>query len=162
MMSRCFLVAVVIMAMLAQLSLAISQTNINAILKKHNQYRAKHRAPALKWDKTVAQYAQKWTNRCVFQHSGSSQYGENIAMGYGSWNQVVAGWYNEVKDYDYSNPGFSGSTGHFTQVVWKGTTKIGCGFSNCGGKKIYSCNYKKPGNYQGEFPQNVLPPKKSS
>jgi hypothetical protein len=74
MMNRLLLVAVVVMALLAQLSVAISQKNINAILKKHNQYRAKHGAPALKWDKTVAQYAQKWTNRCVFQHSGVSGY----------------------------------------------------------------------------------------
>lgn len=71
-MNRLLLVAVVVMALLAQLSVAISQKNINAILKKHNQYRAKHGAPALKWDKTVAQFAQKWTNGCVFQHSGVS------------------------------------------------------------------------------------------
>ncbi|CAO3582619.1 unnamed protein product [Absidia cylindrospora] len=150
------------LALMVQVCFAMSQKDIKNILKKHNQYRAKHGAPALKWDKNVAQFAQKWTNRCVFQHSGNPSYGENIAMGYGSWNQVVKGWYDEVKDYDYSNPGFSGTTGHFTQVVWKGTTKIGCGFSKCGGKKVYSCNYKKPGNYMGEFPKNVLPPKSKS
>ena len=30
-------------------------------------------------------------------------------------------------DYDYGNPGFKGGTGHFTQVVWKSSTKLGIG-----------------------------------
>ncbi|CAO3587763.1 unnamed protein product [Absidia cylindrospora] len=153
----CLLIVAVFMVI--QSSYALPQNDINAILQKHNQYRAKHGAPALKWDKNIAQFAQRWTTGCAFQHSGNPSYGENIAMGYGSWDQVVSAWYDEVKMYDYSNPGFAGSTGHFTQVVWVGTTKIGCGFTECGGRKIYSCNYKKPGNYMGQFPENVLPPK---
>ena len=30
--------------------------------------------------------------------------------------QLHTAFYNEVKDYDYDNPGFSLKTGHFTQV----------------------------------------------
>ncbi len=38
--------------------------------------------------------------------------------------------YNEIKDYRYASPGFSGATGHFTQVVWKDSTKVGVGIAH--------------------------------
>ncbi|KAI8577656.1 hypothetical protein K450DRAFT_282434 [Umbelopsis ramanniana AG] len=131
----------------------------STILSAHNAYRAKHSAPALKWNSTLASYAQKWSDGCVFQHSGGP-YGENLAMGYGDWKSVVSAWYNEEKNYDYSKPGFSSSTGHFTQVVWVSTTQIGCGVKKCsnqGNAPIYTCSYAPPGNYLGEFEKNVLP-----
>jgi hypothetical protein len=36
-------------------------------------------------------------------------------------------WYNEVSKYDWGSPGYSGITGHFTQVVWKASTELGFG-----------------------------------
>ena len=36
-------------------------------------------------------------------------------------------WYNEINSYDFGSPGYSESTGHFTQVVWKASTKLGIG-----------------------------------
>jgi uncharacterized protein YkwD len=60
------------LALFFELGQALSQSDINTILTSHNQYRAKHGAPALKWDSSAAVFAQKWTNRCVFQHSGVS------------------------------------------------------------------------------------------
>ena len=36
-------------------------------------------------------------------------------------------WYNEIKSYNYAKSGFSGATGHFTQLVWKSTTSVGFG-----------------------------------
>jgi len=55
-------------------------------------------------------------------------------------------------------------TGHFTQVVWKGTTSIGVGVATVpdpkyGSSTVVVVNYSPPGNCQGQFPQNVLPPK---
>ena len=67
-------------------------------------------------------------------------------------------WYDEVDRYNYNNPGFSGATGHFTQVVWKDTKKLGCAISNCPGQgDIYVCHYDPAGNYAGQFEENVLP-----
>ncbi|CAO3611543.1 unnamed protein product [Cunninghamella blakesleeana] len=160
-MNKLFILVIGVLVLIqTSLVTAMSQKDINNILKIHNKYRSKHRAPALKWDKAIASFAQSHSRKCVFQHSGKKGYGENIAMGYRSWNDVINAWYNEEKDYDYNNPVFGSGTGHFTQVVWKGTKKIGCGVTSCNGSKYYSCNYKAPGNYYGEFEKNVLPPKK--
>jgi len=66
-------------------------------------------------------------------------------------------WYDEMKFYNYGRPGFSSQTGHFTQVIWKGSTKlgVGIGFSSDKRKVYVVANYSPPGNYQGQFPQNV-------
>ena len=67
-------------------------------------------------------------------------------------------WYNEVSKYNYNNPVFGMDTGHFTQVVWKSTTKLGCGLGIASNNYAYgACNYSPPGNVQGAFAQNVLP-----
>ncbi|KAL1936315.1 hypothetical protein VTP01DRAFT_449 [Rhizomucor pusillus] len=128
------------------------------VLKLHNEFRAKHSAPALEWSTKLAEYAQKWSDRCVFEHS-QGPYGENLAMGYGSWTDAITAWYDEYKEYDYSNPGFSSATGHFTQLVWKGTTQLGCGVTKCLNGPLYTCSYYKPGNIVGGtyFQENVLP-----
>ena len=72
----------------------------------------------------------------IYFYQGS--YGENLAKGYGDWKSAITAWYDEVSDYDYSNPGFSSSTGHFTQLVWVGTTKLGCGVADCNGSMYYN------------------------
>lgn len=66
--------------------------------------------------------------------------------------------YNEIKDYSYNNPTFSGSTGHFTQVVWKNCSEIGIGVANRNGTTYVVCNYNPHGNVMGQFAQNVLKP----
>ena len=52
---------------------------------------------------------------------------------------------------------FSGTTGHFTQLVWKGSQKIGCGAACNEKNKCYvTYNYSPAGNYEGWFASNVL------
>ena len=64
-------------------------------------------------------------------------------------------WYDEINDpgYDFNNPGYRNGIGHFTQMVWKSTEKLGCGVSG----EYLTCRYYPPGNYVGQFAQNVLP-----
>jgi hypothetical protein len=76
----------------------------------------------------------------------------------------VNDWYSEVSLYDFNNPGFSNNTGHFTQVVWKNTTEIGCGVrTDCPTPAAWPfayhlvCQYSPPGNFTGQYSQNVMP-----
>jgi hypothetical protein len=56
---------------------------------------------------------------------------------------VADAFYEEVKDYDYSDPSLStGVVDNFTQVVWNGTCRIGCGFVG----QYAVCRYGPPGN----------------
>jgi uncharacterized protein YkwD len=135
-----------------------------AILAAHNQHRADHCAPALTWSDELAAVAQAWADQlrdagCAFEHS-STPYGENLAAGTtGSLSpgDVIAMWYDEIADYDFKKGGFSMSTGHFTQVVWKDTTRLGCGVAQCSGMDIWVCNYDPPGNVERGYSKNVLP-----
>jgi uncharacterized protein YkwD len=130
----------------------------------HDAHRAKHCAPPLAWSGDVARAAQTWADRlardCSFNHSGS-KYGENLWAGSDgafTTRHVVDSWYAEVAKYDFKRPGFAMQTGHFTQVVWVGTARLGCGTATCKGNRIWVCNYDPPGNVEGQFKQNVLPP----
>lgn len=131
----------------------------------HNEVRAKHCAGPLTWSKKLADIAQNWANTlkskgCVFGHSPGAKYGENLAAGTeGALDptSTVAMWYDEIKLYKFPNGGFSAKTGHFTQVVWQSTQQVGCGHVTCNGNDIYVCNYDPPGNWEGQYRQQVLP-----
>jgi uncharacterized protein YkwD len=136
----------------------------NAMVDAHNAYRAKHCAPPLVWSDKLAKVAQRWADTlvkkgCAFEHSGSDL-GENLAAGTsGAFppERVVEMWYREVDLYDFKKGGFSMETGHFTQVVWKGTKSVGCGKATCNGLDVYVCNYDPAGNWERQYKQNVLP-----
>ena len=114
-------------------------------------------------------FAQNWVNRLANEdkmyHSSGSGFGENIFFQQGSECNMKIGitatnlWYNEVSMHNYSSNQFVYETGHFTQVVWKNSTELGIAKAVSGSGKCYiSANYKPPGNYEGQFIENVLPP----
>lgn len=157
-----------------------------AVLDHHNIHRANHSAPALVWDETLAGYAENTANGCVFAHDmnqGGGGYGQNLA----TWGTTGAmadlriksaamgitnQWYNDEMvnwgSYGAENPPSSqplGDFGHFTQVVWKSSTKVGCATVQCPAGSVLSfpawytvCNYNPPGNFGGRYGENVLPP----
>jgi pathogenesis-related protein 1 len=135
-----------------------------AMLEAHNTARAKHCAPPLTWSSELEAAAQKWADHlrdegCGFEHS-STDYGENLAAGTtGAMppEGVVQMWYDEKSKFDFKHGGFGMDTGHFTQLVWVGTTQVGCGMSQCNGFDVWVCNYAPPGNVDGEYRTNVLP-----
>ena len=75
-----------------------------------------------------------------------------------SGSVAVQDWYDEIKYYNFNQPGYSSAVGHFTQVVWKGSTNlgVGIGYANGGRTAVVVANYLPSGNYQGQFGQNVL------
>ncbi|KAK0246060.1 CAP domain-containing protein [Armillaria nabsnona] len=141
-----------------------SSSDINAYLEGHNTVRAQHGAADLTWSDELAGKAQQWANGCVFKHSGGSlgSFGENLAAGTGSGytiSSAIKSWTDEASSYDPNNPVAS----HFTQVVWKATSQVGCAVQSCDGifaasfgkASYYVCEYSPAGNVIGQFAGNV-------
>ncbi|CCM00951.1 uncharacterized protein FIBRA_02998 [Fibroporia radiculosa] len=113
-----------------------SQSDIDEYLSDQNTVRAQHGATPLTWNYTLAAAAQEWADGCVFDHSGGTL--ENLAAGTGSSygiSAAISSWTNEVSEYDPNDPVAS----HFTQVVWKATTEVGCAVQECNG--IFPASY---------------------
>jgi uncharacterized protein YkwD len=133
------------------------------ILNAHNEYRAKHGSPPLEWSEELANFARGVCNTCVMKHSGG-KYGENLyAASSLTPSDAVKSWYDEISLYPYGEPSWNTAWGHFTQVVWKETTKVGCYLrTDChgmpAGPNFLTCNYEVAGNMQGSFSKNVFPP----
>ncbi|HMR75943.1 MAG TPA: CAP domain-containing protein [Polyangiaceae bacterium] len=117
--------------------------------------------PPLAWSGALAQVAQGVADKCVWAHS-NNQYGENL---YASTNastpgQVVSSWVSEVADYDYASNSCSKVCGHYTQVVWAKSARLGCAKKTCtqnspfggGSWELWVCSYDPPGNFNNQNP----------
>jgi len=149
---------------------AITPDQISDITTYINTYRSKNGAPPLSYNSGITIFSQKWSDYLLtnnlFKHSGTQLYGENLAMfqGYGSdlVNLIklsIDAWYNEISLYNFSAPGFSEATGHFTCLVWLASTEFGIAisFDPKTTKAIITMNTSPPGNVIGQFQENVLP-----
>ncbi|KAE8140762.1 CAP domain-containing protein [Aspergillus pseudotamarii] len=104
----------------------------DTILSSSNNYRKEHNASDLVWNETLTRYAKDWAEGCRWKHS-HGPYGENLAFGYQNASAAVFAWGDERRMYDFKKPtGFSEETGHFTQLVWRSTTDVGCAAIDCG------------------------------
>lgn len=146
---------------------AVSSAEKKEMLELHNMYRCMAGVPALKWDVTLAKQAQSWADTGKTEHSTSrgafSKYGENMHYACPSDTPKTATewWYAEIKKY--STTSYYQSS-HYTQMVWAGSTKIGCGKGKapCGGD-LWFCQFTKIGNWNmpGSLAANVIAPTKS-
>lgn len=137
----------------------LSASDAAALLDLHNAWREKYNVPPLVWDDTVAVVAQDWAGQIAasgdFAHRPNNKFGENIwagTTGFFGPSSVVNSWGSEVSDYDFAtNTCAAGKAcGHFTQLVWARTTKLGCGKGTGNGNDYYVCNYDPPGNFIGQ------------
>jgi uncharacterized protein YkwD len=131
------------------------------ILNEHNSYRAKHCIPPLTWSPVLASSAQQWANRCTFDHQEDSDDGENLFWGSaGAFSQeaVVRSWYEEIEAYSFTAPSVNDETGHFTQVIWRASKRLGCAVARCRGRDFWVCRYSPAGNDEGRTMQNVPKP----
>ena len=134
------------------------------VLFHHNQHRANHSAEPCEWDAALAAAAEKIASTCVFKHQmnvDGLSYGQNIANGNPASqvgktisDQFYNGEFGKFSpgDYGSANPTQSPfeETGHLTQIIWKGTKKIGCAVANCPGQAGNSytvCNYGPAGKF---------------
>lgn len=135
------------------------------LLETHNRYRLEVGVPQLQWSNSVAASAQAWADYLAstdsFDHS-DTQYGENLwkgSAGAYSLNEMVESWGDE-KQYFIPNAAFPNlsttgnwvDVGHYTQIVWRDTTAVGCGLATGNGWDVLVCQYDPPGNYQGQKP----------
>ncbi|KNA19125.1 hypothetical protein SOVF_064380 [Spinacia oleracea] len=138
-------------------------SDIYLYLKAQNDARKAVGVPPLSWDNRLAAYAQWYANQrrydCALQHS-NGPYGENIFWGSGGFNWSPASaaqyWVDEIKWYDYNSNScaYGKDCGHYTQIVWRSSTRIGCAKVFCynGRGTFITCNYDPPGNYIGSRP----------
>lgn len=126
----------------------------------HNDLRARHGVGPVRNSELLRAEAQAWADRCVFQHAQGTGHGENLAIGGGlTAERAMQLWYAEGNGYPYGTATPPTSYMHFTQIVWKGTAEVGCGTRACPQGTFHVCRYNPPGNFIGQFAQNVFPPR---
>lgn len=138
------------------------------MLDLHNALRAKYGSSPLTWDATAASCAQDWANQRAAgeqqTHRSPNRFGENV---FGNWSccdpasftstpaDAMGFWGGEEPNYDVATNSCNAGTvcGHFTQVVWSTTTRLGCGKAivpdtpQPGATSAHwVCNYDPPGN----------------
>lgn len=140
-----------------------------------NRYRSNHQVEPLSYSHEIEQISRKWVDHMaqknIFEHNEHSIYkgkkmGENIASRYTSSGDGVTGsqiaeqWYSEIEDYDFEAHRGRGTTGHFTQVVWKDSKELGIARSQKkDGTWMIVANFFPPGNFNNDYANNVFPPK---
>ncbi|KAM9330211.1 peptidase inhibitor 16-like [Gastrophryne carolinensis] len=156
---------------------ALTANQKRRIVEKHNDYRSKPQPlaadmKALTWDKTLEQLATSYAAKCIWDHNEERGFrGENLFIMSGSNLDVDMGlddWHRERDFYNFTaNTCAEGQMcGHYTQMVWAGTERVGCGEKFCetldgfefGNMTLLVCNYEPPGNFEGEQPFSVGEP----
>lgn len=134
---------------------------VRAAVQKPANYSSTWAAvPPVTWSDEVATTAQDWAEHlrdsmdCGLMHASGTGYGENLAAGSNvDAARAVEMWASEIKNYTYSPKyAFENDTGHYTQIVWRKTTQIGCGLATCGNSAVVACRYSPPGNFLGQAP----------
>ncbi|NWU54963.1 GLIP1 protein, partial [Dromas ardeola] len=148
---------------------------IEDCLRTHNKFRSKVNPPAsnmfrMSWDAALAKTAKAWAKKCKFKHNiylkmprkvhpTFTPVGENIWTGTAtifSVDAALSDWFDEVSSYDFNTNRCTGMCGHYTQVVWAESYKVGCAVHFCNTVEYFPglfraahfvCDYGPAGNY---------------
>ncbi|GFW15590.1 hypothetical protein TNCV_4657281 [Trichonephila clavipes] len=102
------------------------------------------------WDDRLEHLAQVWADGCEFRHgkpqgmSYPGAYGQNLYIGGDPTGYLSMWmWYEEYVHYDlrkdYCKPGEQ--CGHYIQLAWAPSKRLGCGITKCGIKYLIVCHY---------------------
>ena len=145
-----------------------SQDVRDKLLDAHNRERSVYGVPSLEWSDDLARRAAVWAETLAklgyIAHASAEQRaseGENIWVGTaGNYRieDMVDCWAGERRMFrpgrfpGNSTTGNWADVGHFTQIVWKRTTRVGCATASARGAEYLVCRYDTAGNVVGEMP----------
>lgn len=139
------------------------------MLAAHNAARRQVGLGPMAWSADLAadarRYARKMSRSRLFAHSnpvpGARPQGENLWMGTHdaySFAEMAGSWVDERQLYDggsisqaISNGTFD-AIGHYTQIIWRGTTMVGCAVVSNADEDYLVCRYLPAGNVMGASP----------
>jgi Cysteine-rich secretory protein family len=144
-------------------------TSLDArLLAAHNRERSSAGIAPLAWDPALAAEAARWGETLAasgaFEHEGSGgddPEGENLWAGTkGAYapEEMVEGWIEEKKFFrpgrfpDNSRTGEYEDVGHYTQLMWRDTDRVGCALAAGAKEEVLVCRYRTAGNVVGEVP----------
>ena len=120
--------------------------------------------PVTSWSTAAATQAEDWVARCDFNHRSPNTLGENLFASTDprAPTAVVNEWAAEKANYTWAtNACASGKAcGHYTQIVWRSSTGIGCAQKLCTSGSPFGsgtwyftvCDYAPAGNISGQAP----------
>jgi len=146
--------------------LAADSGFIRSILSAHNALRQEIQLSNLAWSANLAADAQAWANHLAETDKGDhdvsirGREGENLwwgTTGAYSYTQMVEFWGNEKNGFLYGTfpnckKSRSSVVGHYTQIIWKNTTSVGCALATNGKTDFLVCRYAPAGNIIGQKP----------
>ena len=139
-------------------------------LASHNRERATLGIPPLEWDNGLATDAAQWAHHLTqvgyLTHSPDDPedydpQGENLwagTAGYYSAESMVGLWIAEKKNFKpgifpaNSRTGNLEDVGHYTQLMWRSSGKVGCAVARGRSDEFMVCRYSEGGNVMGERP----------
>jgi hypothetical protein len=147
------------------------------LLAAHNDARKAVRVAPLVWSDALTSDARNWAERLArtgqFEHApqpaGKGAQGENLWMGTaGAYTpeDMIKAWIDEKQYYrrgrfpKVSTTGAWADVGHYTQMIWYNTIRIGCAVARGGGDDFLVCRYDPPGNWIGQDAEGPSLPSK--
>ena len=134
-------------------------------LAAHNRERAAFGSAPLSWEPALAAQARSYARELAaigrLKHSAKAErpgQGENLwlgSRGHFAPEQMVANWASEKRYFRRgvfpanSTTGNWRDIGHYSQIVWPRTTRVGCGLASSARWDVLVCRYSPPGNQDG-------------